>query len=88
MKQKTTIILLISFTLFLIFSLYAKDYLVVNEDPLKSDVIVALSGYSGRLENGTTKEEAIEFGNSKELHIIEEQATSTYTNAVMQKKKW
>ncbi|KGR73979.1 YdcF family protein [Ureibacillus sinduriensis] len=102
LKTRTNFILLIVVSIFICL-FFAKDYLVVNEEPTKSDVIIVLSGAPGRLEkaaslyhegyaekvmlttsraSGLTKENALALGISDEAVILEEEATSTYTNAL------
>ncbi|WP_051475731.1 YdcF family protein [Bacillus sp. J37] len=52
-KKRNRIVVLIFFPIMLLsLLLYAANFLVVNEDPKKSDVIIVLSGYEGRLEKG------------------------------------
>lgn len=104
MKLKTMTNLILLITVSILFCLFfAKDYLVVNEEPTKSDVIIVLSGAAGRLEkaaslyhegyaeqvmlttssaSGLTKENAMRLGIPEEALIMEEKATSTYTNAL------
>lgn len=89
-----------------IFLSVGDQFLVVDEQPKESDVIIVLSGGLGRLEKGAdlykegyahyvlltraneefiTKEEAIDFGIPEQRLILEEAATSTYTNALYAK---
>lgn len=93
MKRTSTVIFLI---LLVGFIFYAKDYLVVNEEPLHSDVIIVLSGEEGRLEKGASLYHegygkrvllTSAFGIPEEALILEEKATSTYTNAVYAKEE-
>lgn len=93
--------------LFLLF-IVGKDYLVVDEKPKKSDVIIVLSGNIGRLEKAAqlykddyadyvmltrahdphlTVKDAVEFGIPEDALILEENATSTYTNAAFAKSE-
>ncbi|WP_077214862.1 YdcF family protein [Bacillus dakarensis] len=99
------VILVILSTLVMI---VGKDFLVVNEKPEKSDVIIVLSGNIGRLEKAAqlykedyadyvmltrahdphlTVKDAVEIGIPEDALILEENATSTYTNAAFAKSE-
>ncbi|RHW39537.1 YdcF family protein [Lysinibacillus yapensis] len=91
----------------ILISIFGKNFLVVNEEPVKSDVIIVLSGGEGRLEkaaslydegyapqvllttygeDGFSKQEVMAAGLPDEALILEEEATSTYTNALYSKQ--
>nr|WP_106784420.1 YdcF family protein [Lysinibacillus timonensis] len=94
------------FIIFFYFVIFSRGFLVVNEKPVKSDVIIVLSGGPGRIDKGaelyhqgfaeyvllsnsnarySTKADAIELGVPESQLILEEEATSTYTNATYSK---
>lgn len=108
MKLKTITKFILLLIVFVLVCFYAKDYLVVNEAPTKSDVIIVLSGGEGRLEKaaslyhegyanlvllttskafGLTKENAMALGIPEEAIMLEDKATSTYTNALYTRQK-
>ncbi|WP_063975153.1 YdcF family protein [Domibacillus aminovorans] len=93
-------------TLLFTFFIFGKYFLIVNEEPKKVDVIIALSGDAGRLEKavdlykkdysdyvmlsvaseeGLRAQQAIELGVLDAALLLEDEATSTYTNAVYSK---
>lgn len=107
MKRRIKWLVLLVACLVLLFIL-GRAYLVVDEEPVRADVVIALSGDVGRLERaanlyhaeyadtvmlslanepGMTVEEAVAFGVPESDLILEEEATSTYTNAVYTKEK-
>lgn len=106
MKRRIKWLGLLAASLVLLFIL-GREYLVVYEEPVQADVVIALSGDVGRLERaaelyhagyadavmlslanepGMTVQEATAFGVPESDLILEEEATSTYTNAVYTKE--
>lgn len=86
--------------------LLGRPFLVIDEEPKKADVIIVLSGDSGRLEKAAAlykegyasyvlltraNEKEVNVGNAVKLGIpenrliLDEKATSTYTNALYSK---
>lgn len=108
-KLKAVVVSVVTLMILLIvLFIVGKDFLVVDEKPVKSDVIIVLSGNIGRLEKAAqlykedyadyvmltrahdphlTVKDAVQFGIPEDALILEENATSTYTNAALAKSE-